>query len=424
MNILLIEADDDYIQQLKTSDQYLQVLQKNSYLICQMLFFGNLNQSMTDFVLRDLGLNRYESYDINPQNRPYTTEIDIKQHWLLHQVNSILNIAESDDVDSLKTCFEAVPTDVDSGSALFRLCERIKYRIARQLERIQQPDLAIAYYRQCQLPPSRERTVRILSQQGDVDGALLLCEKMVRKPFIEEESQFATEFSIRLAKRHKRKLSVNPFTNASKLPAIDLVLDKQSSVELAVVEYYLTQDIDHACYYIENSLFNGVLGLLIWEVIFLPVAGAFHNDFQYRPTDFYAHDFQHKRQQAFDQVWSSLTDNADILKQVKNIWKTRHGLMNPLVNWSYLDLALIELALQRIEFSHWIAIFQRILKDLRNNRSGFPDLVLFPAQGGYELIEVKGPGDTLQKNQKRWMAYFAQNNIPHSIAQVSWRSQL
>jgi hypothetical protein len=198
------------------------------------------------------------------------------------------------------------------------------------------------------------------------------------------------------------------------------VLDKKKSVERAVVEYFSEQDSENTCIYVENALFNGVLGLLIWEVIFLPVAGAFYNDFQHRPSDFYAHDFLKKRQNDFDKLWSSLSSNADILERVGDVWIAKNGLMNPLVNWSTLDLPTIELALKRIEFSHWMAIFERLLQDLGNNRSGFPDLILFPAQHGYELIEVKGPGDTLQKNQKRWMTYFTQKGIPYSVARVSW----
>ena len=66
------------------------------------------------------------------------------------------------------------------------------------------------------------------------------------------------------------------------------------------------------------------------------------------------------------------------------------------------------------------AIFTRNLKDLRNNRAGFPDLVHFPADGGYCLIEVKGPGDSLQQNQQRWMQHFEAHRIPHRLARVSW----
>ena len=97
--------------------------------------------------------------------------------------------------------------------------------------------------------------------------------------------------------------------------------------------------------------------------------------------------------------------------------------MNPLVNWQVLDLDIIELTLQRIAYSHWIKIFERILLDLRNNRAGFPDLVLFPAAGGYDLVEVKGPGDSLQKNQQRWMHYFTEQGIPHSVAWVQWQTR-
>ena len=102
-------------------------------------------------------------------------------------------------------------------------------------------------------------------------------------------------------------------------------------------------------------------------------------------------------------------------------WEQKYGLMNPLVNWQALEPGLIELALERIDYRHWRAVFERVLRDLRNNRAGFPDLVYFPSGGGYELIEVKGPGDTLQKNQQRWMQYFHRHGIPHLLARVTWR---
>jgi hypothetical protein len=288
LDLLLLETEAEYFSQLQASDQFIQVSRKESYQLCQMLFFGNLNQSMTDFVLRDLGLNRYENYDINPQNRPYKSEVEIRQHWLLFQLNLILETADSDDIDSLIACFEAVPIDVDSDRVLYRHCERIKYRIARQLERLKQYELAMSYYSQCLLPPSRERRVRTLSQQGNIDQALQLCELMIEQPLAEEESQFAYDFSERLAKRHGRKILRHSTTTISPLKkskSIDLVLDKKKSVERAVAEYFSQQDSENTCIYIENALFNGVLGLLIWEVIFLPVAGAFYNDFQHRPAD-------------------------------------------------------------------------------------------------------------------------------------------
>jgi hypothetical protein len=63
------------------------------------------------------------------------------------------------------------------------------------------------------------------------------------------------------------------------------------------------------------------------------------------------------------------------------------------------------------------------LRDLRNNTSGFPDLIFFDKHGGYELIEVKGPGDAVQKNQKRWFAYFQSVGVPYRVVHIRWANQ-
>lgn len=435
-NYLLTQTDSDWLSQLQLGETLLQVLCKDSYLICQMLFFGNLNQSMTDFVLRDLGISQYEKYTINPSNRPYTCEFDIQQHWLLHKVYCLMKLAEPDDIDTLQTCFASLPTDLKIGSALFRNTERIKISIARQFERMGNLSLALEHYYQCYLPPSRERSARILNMQGHVEASLDLCEAIIQQPLGDEERQFAYHFGARLIKQLNKKSDQKKQAGVildryptfkrkryqHKPHVIELELPQQKSVELAVADYYLSQNPNHQCYFAENSLFTGVLGLLIWDVIFAPVSGAFYNPFQHRPSDFYTIDFMQKRTTEFADIWTEITSNADILNHVKKYWDKKQGLKNPLVHWSWLNLDIIELALSRIDYQHWSVIFDRILLDLRNNRTGFPDLILFPEQGGYQLIEVKGPGDTLQKNQQRWMQFFFEQNIDHAVARVRWQA--
>ena len=421
----LEQPNDAFFAQLSASDCLLQVQQKECYTLCQMLFFGNLNQSMTDFVLRDLGLYQYENYRIDTESRPYTDRLDIQQHWLLYRLESLLQITGPNDIETLRTCFDAVPADTDPDSPLFRKGERIKYEIARQIERLDELPLALQLYRQCTLPPNRERITRILHRQGEIEDAIEHCQNIIEEPSSEEELQFASAFGRRLVRQYKiqhRPAFASPDSN-HKPELFDLELIRQDSVEQAVVDYYLAQDKDNQCYYIENSLFNGVLGLLIWDAVFAPVASAFYNPFQHRPADFYAQNFQSKRADLFTRIWSRITNTENIWRQASICWQEKFGRMNPLVNWQALNLETLELALQRIPFRHWMKIFDRILLDLRNNRAGFPDLVLFPAAGGYQLVEVKGPGDSLQKNQQRWMQYFFEQDIPHNIARVSWAEE-
>lgn len=74
-------------------------------------------------------------------------------------------------------------------------------------------------------------------------------------------------------------------------------------------------------------------------------------------------------------------------------------------------------ALRKDQLVALVAVFDRLSRNPGANKSGFPDLILFSAgrertAKSYELIEVKGPGDQLQINQKRWLKYFAKSGIP------------
>ena len=421
----LLELDDaDFFTRLKHSDDLLQLLCRDVYLLCQMLFFGNLNQSMTDFVLHDLGLFQYEDYPVDPEHRPYRSTLEIQQHWLLYQLQTRFELGDNSDRTQLRELGHIIPGDIEALAPGFGKSERLRYEVARQLERIGDLSSADRLYRRCLLPPSRERRARILDQREKHRAALDLCEHIIAQPLDEQELQFACGFAVRLIKRHgfAAMESAEQLHITHQPTVTDLELEFSDPVEIAVADFHNRLDPGGRCDHIENSLFNGVLGLLLWDVVFAPLPGAFYNPFQYRPSDFYAHDFTSRRQHLLQQAWLGINSNEDIWQLVRKRWHQKQGLMNPFVNWQGLDLDLIELALERIDHAHWRAVFERILQDLRNNRAGFPDLVHFPSAGGYCLIEVKGPGDSLQKNQQRWMQYFEEHGIPHQLTRVTWRT--
>ena len=93
-----------------------------------MLFFGNLNQSMTDFVLNDLGLNQFENYRIDPEHRPYRNNIEICQHWLLYQLQALFELADNADCKQLqRTGSGTIPDDIDQQAPGFRKSEQLRY---------------------------------------------------------------------------------------------------------------------------------------------------------------------------------------------------------------------------------------------------------------------------------------------------------
>ena len=127
-----------------------------------------------------------------------------------------------------------------------------------------------------------------------------------------------------------------------------------------------------------------------------------------------------KRQVLLDKRMQELEDPVQFATRVRKIYESRYGIANPLVRWHKLPEQLLSKALFRIPVEHWKSLFERLLMDLRENSSGLPDLVLFPADGSYELIEIKGPGDAIQKNQRRWMRYFSEHDIPCRVGNVRW----
>lgn len=421
---LLALDDMNYFTRLASGDTLIRVLRRDDYQICQMLFFGNLNQSMTDFVLRDLGLHQFESYSIDQTHRPYRSTLEIQQHWQLYQLEARFGLGKDCDPALLHEINDLIPGDIATEAPAHRRCERLRFEIARQFERLGDPDTALGLYRQCPQPPSRERIARIHDKLEKYRQAFEDCLDILATPLDETEVQFASNFAARLARRHgfdcPQSVELQRITHQPEI--VDLELELHDSVETVVAEHYATLDPTARCYFLENSLFNGVLGLLIWDAVFAPLPGAFFNPFQYRPSDFHAPDFCERRIDLLAQTWNSIKTNEDIWHVVERRWHRKQGLMNPLVNWQNLDLEIIRIALERIEFTHWCVIFKRILRDLSANRAGFPDLVHFPADGGYCLIEVKAPGDSLQRNQQRWMQYFHEHGIPHRLARVAWRT--
>ena len=48
-------------------------------------------------------------------------------------------------------------------------------------------------------------------------------------------------------------------------------------------------------FYVENTLINGLFGLLCWRAIFSAIPGAFFHPFHRGPADLYSPDFHQRR---------------------------------------------------------------------------------------------------------------------------------
>jgi hypothetical protein len=377
----------------------------------RLMFFGNLAQDWSEFVLADLGIFRYEQVPITPGSRGFRSRRDV------------------DDYLHLRACRDAFDAGLAVAEVLRQLGDfatdnphigerhqRLLLRLAQQLERAGELDSALALYRDTCAVGSRQRQIRVLERLGRDAEALALAEQVIAAPHNGEEAQLAERARTRLSKR----LALPAPAKAAKRveDRLDLRLPRAASVELAVAAHLAQPEAP--VHYVENTLICGLFGLLCWEAIFAPLPGAFFHPFHSGPVDLHRADFHARRSELFAACLARL-DDGSYVEAMRRTHVEKFGIQSPFVFWELLDAERLEQALACLPPAHLAAWFRRLLADIRENRAGMPDLIQFwPAEGRYRMIEVKGPGDRLQDNQKRWLAFCAEHGMPVSVCYVEW----
>lgn len=410
------------------------------FTIYRLLFFGNLYQDFTDFVLNDLGIYQYESYTTRPENRLFHTRDQIDQALAFSELrNQIPELKYCDTEtltelgDALLNFLQSVPDDNQyANQRLNRQLQNLINEVARELERQEATGQALSLFSETVLPPSRERRCRILEKQSRFTEAAELCSECFTAPYNEQEKQFSLTFRKRLHKNLTQEqtllLPVFSYSENTEYRRIQYQTGFDEIWQEQGVEMAAATEILHLkggdCFYVENTLFTTMFGLYYWDLIFCDSEGAFVHPFQFRPLDLYENDFFERRSE--QKKLLGYPDNPDDLNdlpvRIMTTFRNKQDIASVFVHWPALTEELLELAIERIPLNHWNAIFKRIRSDIKHNRAGLPDLIHFPEDSGYELIEVKGPGDTLQKNQKGWLDWFELQGIPYHVADISYSS--
>ena len=382
-----------------------------------LLFFANTYQDLSQFVLSELGLNTFENYPLSKQRRFFTSREQLNQLLQMRDIQRQYSEGDRKDPEFLELLLQSIPAESEHRT-IARKRSRLINDIARDLERLNQNDQAVFWFKQSVLPPSRERLARIYDKQDELDLMCDIVTQMKANPSDVSELEVATKLEQRLLR--KQMLSTKkghkvPRASKPRCEQIKLESDlSQMRVELAVKLHFESQGWD--VYFSENSFLCGLFGLAFWEVIFADVEGAFINRYQHRPLDLYHSDFVDKRADQIQAVLQTLSEHG--LNQLLETYDKKQGIANPFVHWSHFPKALIEHSIDSIPNTLVVDLFKVILSDLKLFRTGMPDLIAFKGDE-FHWIEVKGPGDKLQDNQWRWIKEFERLSVPFSVCYVN-----
>lgn len=397
------------------TDVALRILVKPLCDRLRLIFFGNLRQDWTEFVLADLGLFRYEQVEFSDASRGFRDRRDIDHYLHLHACKE--RFAEG--LVPIEDVMGELPIHAFDNDWLEGRREKFLFQVGQHIEKQQDWQRAIDVYTRCGYPGSRGRAIRVLEKAERYPEAWQLLQEAERAPENDAERQHLLRIGPRLARKlgHPKAIvrrAVAPLR-------LDLCLPVPCDgpwVEGAVRDHLGCEDAP--VFYVENMLANALFGLLCWRAIFAAIPGAFFHPFHRAPADLHSLDFHQRRAAEFADCLAQCDDGryrATILAH----FEEKAGISAPFVSWEYLDRALLEIALDCIPAAHVKRWCERILADVKANRTGFPDLIQFwPLEKRYRMIEVKGPGDRLQDNQLRWIDYCATHDMPVAVCYLQW----
>lgn len=377
----------------------------------RLMFFGNLHQDWSEFVLTELGVQQFEPVPLTADSRPFQCRTEVDLYLTLHQLQQ--RVAAGETIDSIR---QQLPAPVTSEWLEYRR-RKVLYQLGREAERRQQLALALDLYEQSQHRDARLRTLRLLEKQAPPrDVFAWAATALTRIP--QPEAHVSLQ---RIMQRSARKAGL-PYTAPVSLtvPVEQQLLDKPElgRVEAAVMQHLSTEQT--RLFHVENRLFNGLFALLFWPALFAPIRGAFFNPFQSGPADLYRPGFSDARTALLAEGFERLR-TGDYRQVIQTRGQQKRGISSTFIHWPTLTPELINMSLELIPAAHLEAIFRHLLLDLRHHRKGMPDLLeLNLATGHYRLLEVKGPGDRLQDHQRLWIQAMLAHELPVSVYNVSW----
>ena len=383
----------------------------------RLMFFGNERQLWSEFVTADLMIFTYQKIEPSLHSRPFQTRAQIKIFEQLQECCELLDAGIP--LDALTAL---LPPAIADSEWLEDRRQRLLFRIAREFERTGAFDAALPLYSECTHRGARTRAIRLNARARDWPATRSLCLAALENPESEEERQQVQ----RVLERASRKLGIaRPAKKTPPpIPEFDLLLDtKPGAVAVeCLVRDHLARDLSRpaAVRYVENGLITSLFGLLCWPAIFAAIPGAFFHDYHYGPADLGSGQFWHRRRREFEECFSEL--QTEHYRQ--SMWRTferKWGIQSPFVRWQTLDKTLLRWTLECCPASHLRLWFEWMVRDLKDNRAGFPDLIQFwPGERRYRMIEVKGPGDRLQDNQRRFLEYCVTHGMPVAVCHARW----
>ena len=403
-HILAVHTDRRIRQIVSDHIVWFSLSSQSHWRLVQLLYFGQSNKDWSAHIRRDLGHMRYESVELS---QPRFASSQSLQNFLRERTlrSHIFRLDEHPSL--LPGLVRALGEPVADAEAA-RLRQRNLLRLGKWCEQHEALDEALSVYRQAEIAPARERRVRILDKRGDNEAAQQLLAQIAQAPLSATEQIFGERFG-------QRGAGYQP-------PTTVWSIDHDCNYETPTVENFvlhtLLQEQGGWGIHSENALLKTFTGLIYWGAIFAPVPGAFTNPFQSAPHDLMAPEFASTRVKQLQTIEARAADDRALVELMQDTASEKWGTANPLVSWGLLQSVSHDDWLEAVPTGWVRRLSAFLIRNLNDYRKGFPDLFLCYDDHRAEFVEVKGPTDQIQPQQRAWFRVFRDMGIDARVIKL------
>lgn len=406
-------------ERINETEAVIKVDYEAEVMLMKFLFFGNRYADMTEFVIRDLGHVRFQSFDEAHLSIQFETRKEVNDTLMVSLMKETFDVMKQEfPPEEIFDWFMNWQGGISGNLSTKALPSYNTFimKVSAWLERKKMLSQALTIYQLTSEAPSRERRVRLLYNLGEMEEALALCEEISDSPQNADERYFSLDFHEKI--KNKKKRVIKRTTQALKsADAIEIPVHYRYQVELGAIHYY--RERGYQAVFSENEPWRMLFGLLFWDIIYDTNVKAIHNPLQRVPSDFFLPDFYYKRSQQLTERIKQAQTREQITEIVRRTYEEKFGITNVLVPW-YDDG--LEKVITLISWLHPEQIHQvlfEVAQNLRENTRGFPDLLVWN-ETEYAFIEIKSPTDHLSSRQLHWQHFFSDHGVQSRIVRVKW----
>jgi len=375
------------------------------------LYFGKVQDGLTQFTMRDLGLVR-----VNGSRQGFEPRFGERDEAMLHYYFAArLKGAEKADRHAIEALAAEAPSWPEpEWPAAAAIRDRLVERLGRALEKHGDTEAALGVYRYGESTTATERAVRVLLASGRRGEAKTYLERCMTEPRNDEERLFAEDLYARKFEK-KRTSSLTDTLRAA--TAIDIDESKSGSPERAAAEYFEQRGM--RAHRVENALWRTLFGLLFWDALFADDQAAPSSPFEFLPGCLEDGRFADEHAATIENRLQLIDDPVSLKRKILRTSTANYGVANGIFRWRrrVLDalfefIAVAPPAATRTMIGH-------LCRDYPGSRYGYPDLLLIDG-GKPRFVEIKTDGDCLRRNQLLRLEQLRAAGFDADVVRIRW----